>query len=344
MKAVQYHTNDDIRLVHLPIPAIRPGELLVQIAACGVCGSDTLEWYMRSRAPLFIGHEPAGTVVAVGAGVDSFQVGDRVFVHHHVPCGACYLCRHERETLCAQYRATHLDPSGMAEYVRVPAAIVAQDVLRLPAGMTWEQAAIVEPVACCVRGIKRLTLDAESVVIVAGGGFIGLVCLQLLRHAGVHQIAVIEPVAFRRQRAQELGATLVLGPQEAHLPNRLRDQFGRSATTAIITTSALEAIYQNLELLDIAATILLLAPPPKEQPATLDLARLFFQEWTMTASYGSGPADTRAALDLIDRGVVDAGRLITHRFPLEQAATAIAHTASPVDSLKCIVYVGEGKL
>lgn len=340
MRAAQYYSNTDVRLVELPVPEIGPGELLVRIAACGVCGSDALEWYMRPRAPLFIGHEPAGTVVAVGAGVSKFQVGDRVFVHHHVPCGECYFCSHGHETLCFQHRQTHLDPGGMAEFVRVPAQIVARDVLKLPATLSWDQAVLIEPVSCCVRAFSRLKIDTESVVLIIGGGFAGLVLTQLARHAGASAVVLIEPVPFRRARGRDLGATLCLDPHEADLRTQLIDHAGRAATTAIIATSYLPAISQAVDLVEKAATVLLYAPPPSGQPVSLDLERLFFHEWTITASYGSGPDDTRAALRLLAQGAVDASKLVTDRFPLERAGEAIARTANPGTSLKCVVEIG----
>jgi L-iditol 2-dehydrogenase len=170
VKAIQYYSNDDVRVVELPRPSAGLGELLVRVAACGVCASDVMEWYMRPRAPLFIGHEPVGTVAEVGAGVAGFTPGDRVFVHHHVPCLECRHCRRGHQTLCATFKRTRLDPAGMAEYIRVPAEQVALDVLKLPDSMSFADATLIEPVGCCVRALDRAEIaPGDSVMIVAAG-------------------------------------------------------------------------------------------------------------------------------------------------------------------------------
>src|SRR5579884_4130275 len=129
MRVVEYHANDDIRVVDLPVPEIGPGELLVRLHACGVCASDVMEWYMRPRAPLYPGHEPAGTVVDLGAGVSQFVRGQRVFIHHHAPCMVCHFCQRGSFSQCPTFRATRLYPGGLAEYIRVPAPNVQFDVL-----------------------------------------------------------------------------------------------------------------------------------------------------------------------------------------------------------------------
>ena len=126
MKVSRYYSRDDVRLEELPRPTIGPGEILVQVLACGLCGSDLMEWYVETKAPAVLGHEPAGVVAEVGQGVKAFKVGDRVFVHHHVPCFVCHHCVRGYYTLCPTFKATHLDPGGFAEYVRVPALNVSR--------------------------------------------------------------------------------------------------------------------------------------------------------------------------------------------------------------------------
>src|SRR5262249_49547343 len=183
-----------------------PGELLVRVAACGVCASDVMEWYMRPRAPLFIGHEPAGSVAEVGAGVDYFAPGDRVFVHHHVPCLECHHCRRRHQTVCATSRRPRPAPAGMAEYVRVPAGQVARDVLKLPDGMSFEQATLIEPVGCCVRALDRAEIAPGDSVTIVGAGFNGLVMATLARRWSAARVFVADRIAARLQLAGEVGA------------------------------------------------------------------------------------------------------------------------------------------
>src|SRR5438128_8851866 len=154
MLAVEYHANDDVRIIELPTPEIGPGEILVQLRACGLCASDVMEWYMKPRAPIYPGHEPVGVIAAVGECVQPFIIGQRVFVHHHVPCMVCHFCQRGSFSQCAAFRSTRLYPGGMAEYFRVPAPNVQLDVLPLPDTLSLEAATLIEPLACCVRGIN----------------------------------------------------------------------------------------------------------------------------------------------------------------------------------------------
>ena len=140
MLAVEYHANDDVRIIELPTPEIGAGELLVQMRACGLCVSDVMEWYMKPRAPTYPGHEPVGVIAAVGEGVRGLVVGQRVFVHHHVPCMVCHFCQRGSFSQCSTFRSTHLYPGGLAEFIRVPAANVQLDVLLLPDDVAFDAA------------------------------------------------------------------------------------------------------------------------------------------------------------------------------------------------------------
>jgi L-iditol 2-dehydrogenase len=322
------------------MPVIGPGELLVRIAVCGVCASDTMEWYMQPRAPLFIGHEPAGVVEAVGEGVVAFAPGDRVFVHHHVPCLACHDCQRGHETLCATFKRTHLEPAGMAEYVRVPREQVALDVLKLPASMSFEQGALIEPVACCVRALDRAAIRPGDSVAIVGAGFNGLVMTALARRWGARRVFVADRLLDRVQRAGALGADAALVVDNGDVVSALRAaNDGRLADVVLVTAGHASALELALTLAGPGATLLLFAP---SHPATrLSLApnHLFFTELNLRASYSCGPQDTRRALSLLAEGAVPVAHLITHRLRLEQAAQAVQITASPGMGLKVLVQV-----
>src|SRR5689334_6445405 len=178
MRVVTYYTNDDIQVKDMVVPEIGAGELLVQLRACGICASDVMEWYMRPRAPLYPGHEPVGVVAATGKGVEQFAVGQHVFLHHHVPCMVCHFCARGSFSQCATFRATRLYPGGLAEYIRVPAQNVLLDVLPLPDELSFEAATLIEPLACCVRGIERAMIRAGDSVLVLGAGSNGLMLAQ----------------------------------------------------------------------------------------------------------------------------------------------------------------------
>ncbi len=158
------------------VPEPGPGEVLVAMRACGICGSDLMTWYVEPRAPLVLGHEPVGVVVAAGEAVEAPlpAEGERVFVHHHVPCGTCELCRRGRDTLCETFKRTRIHPGGFSERILVPAENAARDLLVIPDGVSDAGATLVEPLACCVRGLRRARVGRGTRLLVIGGGQMGL--------------------------------------------------------------------------------------------------------------------------------------------------------------------------
>ncbi len=345
MLAVEYHSNDDVRIVDLPIPIIAPGELLVQLRACGLCASDVMEWYMKPRAPIYPGHEPVGIVAAVGEGVQQFSVGQQVFIHHHVPCMVCHFCQRGSFSQCSTFRATRLYPGGLSEYIRVPALNVQLDVLPLPGGLSFEAATLIEPLACCVRGINRATIQSGDSVLVLGAGSNGLMLAQLAQQRGAVRVIIVDPVAYRRQRALDAGIDHVLDPvgsghehlvQQIHAVND-----GRKPDIVLVTPSSISAMQQGLELVGPGGTILFFAPPPPAAVLPLTPNTLFFQEISVRTSYSAGPYETRLALDLLRTGRIRAETVITHQFPLRESAQAFQLVAKPGDALKVVIVSGD---
>ncbi|HLI68753.1 MAG TPA: zinc-dependent dehydrogenase [Ktedonobacteraceae bacterium] len=341
MRAVQYYANDDVRVVDLPVPEIGPGELLLQLQACGICASDVMEWYMKPRAPLYPGHEPVGTVVALGEGVQQFSVGERVFVHHHVPCMVCHFCQRGSFSQCPTFRATRLDPGGLAEYIRVPALNVERDVLALPDDLSFESATLIEPLACCLRGIERAGIRIGDTVCVLGAGSNGLMLAQLAKLRGATRVIVIDPLAYRRQRTLEAGIDSALDLSADLLDQVLAHNQGRKPDIVIVTPSRVSAMQQGLNLTGPGGTLLLFAPPPPQETLPLAPNALFFQEITLRTSYSAGPYETRLALDLLRAGRIRAETIITHRFSLDEAAQAFKLVAQPGEALKVVIIPAE---
>src|SRR5216684_7869007 len=340
MLAVEYHSNDDVRIVDLPIPEIGPCELLVQLQACGLCASDVMEWYMKPRAPIYPGHEPVGVVAAMGQGVQQFSVGQRIFFHHHVPCMVCHFCRRGSFSQCATFRSTRLYPGGLAEYFRVPAPNVQLDVLPLPDDLSFEAATLIEPLACCVRGIDRAAIHAGDSVLVLGAGSNGLMLAQLAQQRGAVRVIIVDPIAYRRQRALDAGIDHALDPaseQENLLQQIYTVNDGRKPDIVLVTPSSISAMQQGLELVGPGGTLLLFAPSPPEMKLPISPNALFFQEISLRTSYSAGPYETRLALDLLRTGRIRAESVITHRFPLREAAQAFHLVAKPGDALKAVI-------
>lgn len=338
MKAAVYVGPGEVRLEERPHPG-EPGagELLVRVKTCGICGSDVTDWYMLPRAPVVLGHEPAGDVVAVGEGVTEFTVGDRVALHHHMPCMVCDLCQHGHHTLCEQFRRTRLYPAGMAEYVRIPREIVAGDILKLPDAMPYEYGSLIEPIACCVRALDRANVKVGDTIIVLGAGFNGIVFGLLASHWGADRVAILDRVPVRLQRAQSIGLR-TFNIDDPDLAAQIQSWSGEAGPhVVIVTPSKIPAIQMGFDLAGAGATLMMYGPPAPGDLWSLDANRVFFKEITITGSYSAGPADTRRTLSLLQNRIIDGSVLITHRFPLEQADRAWHLTKQAGDSLKVIV-------
>jgi L-iditol 2-dehydrogenase len=330
VRAVEYHANDDVRIVELPRPRPGPGEIVVALRACGICGSDVLEWYMRPRAPLYPGHEVVGVVAEVGSGVTGLAHGDRVFVHHHVPCMVCRACRRGATTSCRRFRETRLHPGGLAEYVLVPAENVALDVLRLPDGLDDAAATLVEPLACCVRSVRRAGVGPGDTVAVVGAGLTGLLHVQLALVWGATRIVAIDPIPERRALAREVGASEAPHPDSPELADL-------GADVVIVTPASAAAAAASLELAGPGGTVVLFGPTGPGESFPFEPHRLFFREITVTSTYSADPTDTRLALDLLASGRVRSGRLITRILPLGQAGEAFRATATHREALKIVL-------
>jgi len=337
MKVARYYSRQDVRVEDIPVPTIGPGEILVQVKACGLCGSDLMEWYVAEKAPTVLGHEPAGVVAEVGEGVGEFEVGDRVFVHHHVPCLTCHFCLRGYYTLCETFRATHLDPGGFAEYIRVPALNVQRDVLKLPPDMSFAQATMIEPVATCLRGIERAGLQVWDTVVVIGAGGTGLIHVQLARIRGAGMILVTDFSPFRLEMARQLGADYAINAREDVLASLEQLNEGRRADVVIVTAGSVQAMEQGMALAGGGATVLLFAPPSPEATLAVRPHRLLFSEITIASTYSCSPQETRQALKLIQWGRIKVEELITHRFDLAGVGEAIRLAAQAGESLKIVI-------
>jgi L-iditol 2-dehydrogenase len=337
VKAARYYSRQDIRLEDVPIPEIGPGEILVKVEACGLCGSDLMEWYVKEKAPTVLGHEPTGVVAEVGKDVVGFKVGDRVFVHHHVPCFTCHYCLRGYYTLCTMFKSTHLDPGGFAEYVRVPALNVARDVLKLPAGMPFDEGTMIEPVATCIRGIERANVQTGDTAVVVGAGVTGLVHLQLTKLFGAARVVVSDFSEYRLDVARRLGADLAVNARQDVVAALKSVNDGRRADVVIVTAGSIKAMEQSMELADSGATVLLFAPSAPDESLAINPYQLLFSETTVVSSYSCAPHETRQALRLIQGGRIKVRELITHHFGLAGVGQAIELAVQADESLKIMI-------
>ncbi|MFN8109967.1 MAG: alcohol dehydrogenase catalytic domain-containing protein [Thermoleophilia bacterium] len=288
MRAAVYHGAGELRVTEMPEPVRGPGDLLVRVSACGLCGSDITAWYQDPRAPMVMGHEPVGVVVDADPGAAT-PVGTRVFVHHHVPCMTCELCRAGRHTLCPRFAATRIDPGGLAEVVRVPAENARLDVLELPPHLTDEEATFIEPLACVVRGLRAAGVGPGTSVAVVGAGAMGLLEVQAAMALGAPRVLVAEPRADRLARAVALGAAPAVP--------------GERAQVVVVTTSSAAAIAAGLELAGPGAVLQLFAPPRPRPPGAGGPGRRVDARGVHHAQLHLGGPVRRAGQDMALRAV-----------------------------------------
>ena len=338
MRAGILDENLAVRVVDMPVPPLGDGELLVRTAACGICSGDIMGWYMRRKAPLVFGHEPAGEVVAVGAGVRDFTPGDRVFAHHHAPCFTCALCARGEFVQCAAWRDGRLVPGGMAEYFVVPAGNVRGDTLRLPDEVSYADASLIEPAACTVKSLRRAGLSGGERVVIIGLGIMGQLHVLLARDAGARQIIGLDRIPFRLERARQLGADAVVHVDERDPAEAVRELTnGELADAVIVGPGSIEAMELGVALAGRGATVVLFTASRPEDRLPVAPYDLYFREIRLVPSYSCGPNDTRDALALIRRGVVTAEKVVTHSFPLSDLATAYRTAADGGVALKTVV-------
>jgi L-iditol 2-dehydrogenase len=333
-----WYSNRDVRIEEMPVPEIGVGELLVRVEACGICGSDVMEWYRRDRAPLVLGHEIGGQIADVGEGVVAYREGDRITAAHHVPCNTCHNCLKGHHTVCDTLRRTNFDPGGMAEYLRLSAIHVERGVFRLPDAVSYEEATFIEPLACVLRGQRLANMRPGSSVLVIGSGITGLLHVQLARASGASRVVATDISDYRLKAAERFGAKITLHADE-DLPSCLRQvNQGRLADLVIVCTGAKSAIGQALGSVERGGTVLLFAPTDPGVNIPISINELFFRnDITLTTSYAGSPADYQTSLELIRAGSFPVRQMITHRLSLAEADLGFQLVTEAKDSLKVII-------
>ncbi|MFZ0303906.1 MAG: zinc-dependent dehydrogenase [Terracidiphilus sp.] len=348
MRAVVYRGINDMRIETVPVPRIGPGELLVKIATCGICGTDLKKIHMGSHsAPRIFGHEMAGTVAAVGEGVTRFAVGDRVMSFHHVPCGECYYCCKQTPAQCPLYKKTGatagFEPSGggFAEYIRIMDFVVQnRGVVPIPDGVPFEQAAFVEPVNTVLKGVKLLNLQPDDTVLVIGQGPIGLMHASLAKRIGA-RVLTSDLFPERHAIAARFGLTNPIHAGSENVVERVFAETDRRGADAVILAVGGNGLIRTaMDAARPGGKVMLFAQTQHGE-ATIDPAAVCVDEKTLLGSYSSSFPILDEVTSLVFDGYrngFDLTQLISHRFPLEQAVEAIEIASHPQpDSMKIMI-------
>ncbi|MEM0481270.1 MAG: alcohol dehydrogenase catalytic domain-containing protein [Nitrososphaerota archaeon] len=317
--------SEGFEVVELEVPRPGPGEVLVRMLACGLCGTDVekLEGRYRGSKPV-IGHEAAGTIEAVAEDVSGLEPGELVVPHHHVNCGHCYYCLKDSPTMCPYYREYNFKPGGFSEYFIVPRWIVERGgIHKPPPGTSPIQACLTEPTACVLRAVKRITAkDPESYAVV-GLGAVGLTFIQVLRWMGAAQVIGIDINPARLAAAQRYKAE-ALNSTEGDVVEAVKSVTdGRGVDVAVVAAGPPQALSTAIRLTRRGGQVLLFAVPPHGSTLPHDISDLLVREVSIISSNAATDQEMREALDLISRKVVDAEGMVTHRYRIEEFGEAL---------------------
>jgi len=332
-----YYNNKDIRIENMPRPKIGPNELLVKTIACGICGSDVMEWYRIKKAPRVLGHEITGEIEETGDTVKDFKVGDRVFVSHHVPCNKCLYCMDGQHTLCETLHNTNLDPGGFSEFFRVPKINVEYGTFLLPNEISFEDGTFIEPLGCVIRGQRRANIKSNHTVLVIGSGISGLLHIKLARARGVERVIATDINEYRMNAAKKFGADDVINARD-DVPACVKEaNNGRLADRIIVCTGVVSAIKQALKSIDAGGTILFFAPTKPGVDIFLPFNEFWSNQITLTTTYAAAPNDLEKAIELIRSRRVNVHDMVTHRLSLAEISKGFQLVADANESIKVII-------
>ncbi len=349
MRAAVYRGINDVRVETVPVPSIGPGEVLIRVECCGVCGTDLKKIHTGSHsAPRIFGHETAGVIAAAGEGVRSFAVGDRVMVFHHIPCGDCYYCRKKTFAQCNDYKrvgcTAGFEPSGggFAEYVRVMPWIVRRGgLIHIPDDVPFEQAAFVEPVNTCLKGIRSLNVAPDETVLVIGQGPIGILLAALASRTGASVLTSdLYPERHAMAATYGLHRPIDAGKEDVVAAAHAATE-GRGADAVVVAVGSNGLIRTAMDAVRPGGRVLLFAATQRGE-AVFDPAAVCMDEKFLVGSYSSSIDIQDEVAGLVFGGYrngFDLTRLISHRFPLEQAVEAIRVASAPcATSMKIFIH------
>ncbi|MFQ6103648.1 MAG: alcohol dehydrogenase catalytic domain-containing protein [Candidatus Glassbacteria bacterium] len=338
MRVAMYYNNHDIRIEEMPVPEIDEGELLIRVEACGICGSDVMEWYRVRKAPLVLGHEIAGEIVGVGSGTRGYLEGMRVSASHHVPCNTCRYCMRGHHTVCETLRTTNFYPGGFSEYLRLPPINVDRGVYPIPDELSYGEATFTEPLACVLRGLRRSGMKPGDSVLVIGSGISGLLYIKLAAALGAAKIFAVDISEERLDAARRFGAHHTFGAGEIQKEVIYDNNDGYLADIVILCTGARSAVEAALTLVERGGTLLVFAPTDEGVKIPFDLNEVFWRtDVTITTSYAGTPADHVTALELMRTRRVVVSDMITHRFPLAETVKGFSLVQEGGRSIKVII-------
>jgi len=345
MQAGVYREKGVVRVEEVPVPEVRDGEVLIKVAACGVCGTDIKKIFHRYvEPPQILGHELAGTVVAIGRGVTKFQLGDRVMSFHHIPCGDCFYCKTRLFSQCQRYKTTGLtggfapNGGGFAQYMKAMPWVAERGIVALPDNVTFDEATFIEPINPIVKAVQKARVAAGETVLIAGCGPIGLQLLMVANLEGARLITS-DPMAVRRAKSLTLGAVESFDPSNGKLVEAVRARTeGRGADAVLVAVAHPSVVVDALAAARPGGRVLLFAANDPVTRIEFPAAAIGIDEKEILGSYSAAVDIEDSAADLVLRKRLPVMQIVTHRFPLARIQEALDLAAHPTqESLKILV-------
>lgn len=340
MKTVFVKEPSIISVNDVEKPTLGDGDILVQMQACGICGSDLEKVFGQYGQPsMRLGHEPAGVILDIGTNVKEFKKGDRVFTHHHVPCYDCHMCTHGNETMCSKYYETNLSPCGLSEEYVVPFWNVTHGgVLKISDSTSFEEAAMIEPLACCVRAWKKYSYQKDDSAAIFGVGPTGMMHVLLAHAKKFSKIFCFDVNESRLDFAKKFNITESINSTNKDRKQKILDQTdGLGVDVAIVATSSMNALEDAIDMVRKGGSVMMFGVPSKDSNLDLDMNKIYSKEITLVTSYAASDHDTKEALDLIESCQINVKQLITHTYPILDSQKAFDHARSGDNAMKIII-------
>ena len=338
MQVAKYYNNKNIVIEDMPIPKIGADELLMEVRASGICGTDLLEWYRLNKAPLVLGHEVSGIIKKVGKNVKQFKAGDRIVAAHHVPCNQCHYCQRGHHTVCETLRKTNFYPGGFAQYIRLPSINVERGVFILPDTLSFQEATFVEPLGCVIRGQRLANFVPGDTVLILGSGISGLLHIALAKLNRAGKIFATDVQEKRLKAARDFGADKIYNAKEYSSQDLRSLNQGRLADLVIVCAGAISAYEQALQSVERGGKVLIFAASDQGAILPVPINEIFWRnEIALISSYGASPLDYASALKIISKKDINLVKMITHRLGLSDIQLGFRLVAEARDSLKVII-------
>ena len=341
MNAAIIKSNSNVEIKNVEKPRVGPGDILVKMRACGICGSDVEKVFGKYGQPsMRLGHEPAGVITQVGSEVSNFVVGDHVFTHHHVACYSddCHECNHGNETMCKKYYESNLEPCGLADEYIVPEWNVKHGgVLKIPDSMSFEDAAMIEPLACCIRAWNKFTHKNNDSIAVLGIGPTGIMHALLAKIYGFEKIFCLDFNEFRLDFAKKFEAIAINSGNTNALEQIKSETANQGVDVVIVATSSLNALKDAVNFVRKGGTIVMFGVPSKGAIIDLDMSEIYSKGITIVNSYAASDFDTKEALEKISNKQINVSQLITHKYNLQECQEAFVHAKSGDNAMKIII-------